>query len=227
MNKNNPFEGKAVKFDTSEQLEHLAELARGYGLDVGNISGECKCGYFVLSANIAHDYYTNYYNSNGYTEIHYSDFIMNIEGAKEIENDYEKCVKNIYADAYLSVDTDRDSAKSFCVTFKGNSTPFFATEKEAWESAYYMLPPTPNPDPIARPEQPDMITHPPHYTVNGIEVIDVIENYQLNYRLGNVVKYVLRSDLKGNRLQDLKKALWYLQREIEQSEKQTPCTDTK
>jgi hypothetical protein len=66
----------------------------------------------------------------------------------------------------------------------------------------------------------DMVNHPLHYTVNGIEVINVIENYKLNYRLGNVVKYVLRSDLKGNRLQDLKKALWYLQREVEQSEKQ-------
>ena len=67
---------------------------------------------------------------------------------------------------------------------------------------------------------PDMVNHPPHYTVNGIEVIDVIENYKLNYKLGNVVKYILRADLKGNRLQDLKKAIWYLQREIEQSEKQ-------
>jgi hypothetical protein len=38
LNKVNPFEGKAVKFDTAEQLEHLAELARGYGLEVARMN---------------------------------------------------------------------------------------------------------------------------------------------------------------------------------------------
>ena len=63
----------------------------------------------------------------------------------------------------------------------------------------------------------DMVNHPPHYKSGGIETIDFIEAKGLNYRLGNVVKYVTRADHKGNRMEDLKKALWYLQREIEKS----------
>lgn len=63
----------------------------------------------------------------------------------------------------------------------------------------------------------DIINHPSHYNVAGIEVIDVIEAYNLPYRLGNVIKYVLRADYKGRRVEDLKKALWYLSREIEKS----------
>ena len=60
----------------------------------------------------------------------------------------------------------------------------------------------------------NLVNHPKHYNNNGIETIDVIEAYNLNFRLGNVIKYVLRSDLKGNKIQDLEKALWYLKREI-------------
>jgi len=46
----------------------------------------------------------------------------------------------------------------------------------------------------------------------------VIESWRLGFHLGNVVKYVARSDHKGQRLTDLKKAHWYLQREIERLE---------
>lgn len=60
----------------------------------------------------------------------------------------------------------------------------------------------------------DMVNHPPHYKTGGIETIDFIEAKKLNYNLGNVVKYVTRADYKGNRKQDLEKAVWYLQREI-------------
>ena len=61
----------------------------------------------------------------------------------------------------------------------------------------------------------DPVNHPPHYKVGGVDTIDFIEAKELNYRLGNVVKYITRSDHKGNRKEDLQKALWYLQREIE------------
>lgn len=60
----------------------------------------------------------------------------------------------------------------------------------------------------------DPVNHPSHYKVGGIETIDFIEAKKLNYNLGNVVKYVTRADHKGNRKQDLEKAMWYLQREI-------------
>lgn len=65
-----------------------------------------------------------------------------------------------------------------------------------------------------RPPQPDAVNHPPHYTIGGIETIDFIEAKGLDYNLGNVVKYVARADHKGNKLQDLEKARWYLDRAI-------------
>lgn len=71
----------------------------------------------------------------------------------------------------------------------------------------------------------DLVNHPPHYkSATGLESIDVIEAFNLNFRLGNVVKYILRADRKGARLQDLKKAAWYLQREIANMEKYSAAT---
>ena len=61
----------------------------------------------------------------------------------------------------------------------------------------------------------DPVNHPEHYKVGGIETIDFIEAKSLSYNLGNVVKYLTRADHKGNKLQDLQKAQWYLNREIE------------
>lgn len=60
----------------------------------------------------------------------------------------------------------------------------------------------------------DNINHPEHYCLGGIETIDFIEAKQLNYRLGNVVKYVSRAGHKKDMIEDLKKARWYLDREI-------------
>jgi hypothetical protein len=60
----------------------------------------------------------------------------------------------------------------------------------------------------------DPVNHPAHYKYGGIETIDFIEAKELGYNLGNVVKYITRSDHKGNRKQDLEKALWYLKREL-------------
>jgi len=60
----------------------------------------------------------------------------------------------------------------------------------------------------------DPVNHPAHYKVGGIETIDFIEAKKLNYNIGNVVKYLTRADHKGNRKQDLEKAMWYLNREI-------------
>jgi hypothetical protein len=62
--------------------------------------------------------------------------------------------------------------------------------------------------------QADPVNHPEHYKVGGIETIDFIEAKSLGYNLGNVVKYITRADHKGNKLQDLQKAAWYLNREI-------------
>ena len=62
----------------------------------------------------------------------------------------------------------------------------------------------------------DNVNHPPHYKTGGIETIDFIEAKDLGYHLGNVIKYVTRAKHKGNELEDLKKAQWYLERAIMQ-----------
>lgn len=61
----------------------------------------------------------------------------------------------------------------------------------------------------------NQVDHPEHYQANGIEAINVIEGFNLNFNLGNAIKYILRSDKKGNKKQDLEKAVWYLNRELE------------
>jgi hypothetical protein len=63
-------------------------------------------------------------------------------------------------------------------------------------------------------EVKDNVNHPAHYKTGGIETIDFIEAKSLSYNLGNVVKYITRADYKGNKLEDLKKAQWYLNREV-------------
>ena len=65
-----------------------------------------------------------------------------------------------------------------------------------------------------KPQVHDAVNHPSHYTRGKIEVIDFIEDQQLPYHLGNVVKYVARAGYKGDKLEDLKKARWYLDRYI-------------
>ena len=64
------------------------------------------------------------------------------------------------------------------------------------------------------PTEEDVINHPSHYTRGNIEVIDFIEDQQLPYHLGNVIKYIARAGHKGDKLEDLKKARWYLDRYI-------------
>lgn len=63
----------------------------------------------------------------------------------------------------------------------------------------------------------DPVNHPSHYTFGTIEVIEVIEDWNLDYHLGNAVKYIARSPHKGNELEDLQKAQWYLNRAIEKT----------
>ncbi len=65
------------------------------------------------------------------------------------------------------------------------------------------------------PMEAEKINHPPHYNSGQIEVIDAIEDWNLGFHLGNVVKYVARAQHKNSEWEDLKKAAWYLSRYIE------------
>jgi len=66
---------------------------------------------------------------------------------------------------------------------------------------------------------PDPVNHPGHYTghPSGIECIQITEH--MGFNLGNAIKYVWRADLKNDALEDLRKAAWYINREIQKRER--------
>lgn len=66
----------------------------------------------------------------------------------------------------------------------------------------------------------ESVNHPKHYggADNPYEAIKVIEAWKLGFCLGNTVKYIARAGKKRNLLEDLKKARWYLDREIQNME---------
>lgn len=67
--------------------------------------------------------------------------------------------------------------------------------------------------------EPSSVDHPRHYNAHpsGIECIDVVEH--MGFNIGNAIKYLWRADLKGSALEDLQKAAWYVNREIERRTK--------
>ena len=60
----------------------------------------------------------------------------------------------------------------------------------------------------------DNVNNPSHYNTGTIEVITVIEDWKLNFNLGNAIKYIGRCEHKNNKEEDIKKAIWYLEREL-------------
>ena len=75
----------------------------------------------------------------------------------------------------------------------------------------------------------DIINHPSHYTDGKIEVIDFIEEKQLNFHRGNAIKYIARAGKKNKEkeIEDLEKAAWYINREIQRLEKLKKNKDRK
>lgn len=67
---------------------------------------------------------------------------------------------------------------------------------------------------------PEKVNHPAHYNAGNIEVIDAIEDWKLGFSLGNAVKYIARAAHKGSAIEDLRKAVWYISREISNLEKE-------
>lgn len=65
----------------------------------------------------------------------------------------------------------------------------------------------------------DMVNHPPHYSAHpsGVECIRIVEHFTFN--IGSAVKYLWRQGLKNDSIEDLRKAAWYVNREIERLEK--------
>lgn len=86
-----------------------------------------------------------------------------------------------------------DAVKNTCEEFEKNA------KKAGWSCV---------------PPSKEMVDHPSHYQGKRFEVIDIIEDYDLGFNLGNAIKYILRAGHKDAYEQDLKKAIWYLEREI-------------
>ena len=61
------------------------------------------------------------------------------------------------------------------------------------------------------------VNHPTHYRGKGMEALDVIEAFDLNFNLGNAIKYIIRCEHKGAKSEDLEKAIFYLTRELNNS----------
>ena len=92
------------------------------------------------------------------------------------------------------------------------------TTKNLEEASYYLDVHGPR-EPFSikdSPEKtPEAVDHPDHYNEHpsGIECVDVVE--WMSFNLGNAMKYLWRASLKGQETQDLKKAIWYIQRELQ------------
>jgi hypothetical protein len=65
----------------------------------------------------------------------------------------------------------------------------------------------------------EMVDHPAHYNRGKYEAIDIIEALEMNFNLGNAFKYLFRAGHKDDIVQELKKARWYLDREIQRLSK--------
>lgn len=67
---------------------------------------------------------------------------------------------------------------------------------------------------ISIPPKTEQVDHPKHYTSHpsGVECIQITEH--MGFNLGNAIKYVWRADEKNNAVEDLRKAVWYINREI-------------
>lgn len=90
------------------------------------------------------------------------------------------------------------------------SQPQHENDCSYWRGRHCDCGPKREPEPAADP-----VNHPKHYTSHpsGVECIDITEHY--NFNLGNAIKYVWRAGIKSESpIEDLKKAAWYINREI-------------
>jgi hypothetical protein len=87
-----------------------------------------------------------------------------------------------------------------------------------WEEPHYEKPLHKHIEEMKK--KPDAINHPEHYggSESIYEAIKVIDAWKLDFCLGNVIKYISRAGKKGSKLEDLRKAQWYLNHEIKRLE---------
>jgi len=121
---------------------------------------------------------------------------------------------------YVAVDADEDNTCAGCVADEdvaeglcGSLAGYCHDAAVIWKRAEDV--PTRETVGDSRPRTShDIVNHPPHYTSHpsGIECIQITEH--MGFNLGNAVKYIWRADLKNDAIEDLKKARWYIDREL-------------
>jgi hypothetical protein len=114
----------------------------------------------------------------------------------------------------LNVDDgqQRPNSSSACAECGGTGTWPHRAGEPAWP--FHNLGCTRRAPGMDTPINDDTVNHPAHYNAHpaGIECIDVVEH--MNFNRGNAIKYIWRAGAKGNELEDLQKARWYVDREI-------------
>jgi hypothetical protein len=225
-NKNNPFEGKAIKYDTIEQLNHLIEIAEGINLEVKFIEESYSTG--VFRVNVIHNHYSNYKPDSAFPIVPYSDFIASLE-VTTVDPFKGKCLKIVNRE---DVDNITSIAKKHNIHIVHNDEVIpcwfhysdyykgyiFSKHEikicvDAFSFIYDIESPkkieAPLPEititgqsefnpVILSPKAPTEFTpiRPAHYESGKISPLEFIEDKGLNFHLGNALKYIVRAGKK-------------------------------
>ena len=148
---------------------------------------------------------------------------MNMEKEKQMVTRYKQALCHAACDfARTKTNCDKCRCKGSCGCNPGTFGCRFAIE-DKWKQDAGIKDnqrtddaPTYPQEQLADIERREAVNHPAYYKTGGIEAIDVIEAWNLDFCLGNTVKYIARCGKKSDKVvEDLKKAAWYLSREIE------------
>lgn len=135
-----------------------------------------------------------------------------------------KCIDNKYYPSYLSTGKEYDVLG---VSNEYLGGPYILVEGDNGKKKHFsyerFVPVKVHPsiDEVIKDKEQekmnDMVNHPKHYTHGMYEPIEVIEDWGLNFCLGNALKYISRCNHKGSKVQDLEKAIFYIKKEIDRS----------
>lgn len=130
---------------------------------------------------------------------------MDIETIKRTYGDEDKNYYISCSDCPIIMPNRRDACPNNCNGYE-----------KAWYAIYrYITGEEPPCTPTVKPTQDtEAVNHPAHYNRGKIEVVDFIYDQQLNFNRGNAIKYICRAGFKGDMVEDLEKAIWYLNHEL-------------
>lgn len=158
--------------------------------------------------------------------------------ADNLLNAFEKALKMAEKDGYITTKTVSDilkpvdMSKNFIISeltwwsyeeLKGSINTIEESITKPWHSVIIFPPYHTRPEAIKTPKMiNDVVSHPSHYTEGRkYEPRKVIADWGLNFNLGNAVKYVSRAGRKGDKIEDLRKAIQYIEFEIEELEEKS------